>query len=139
VSLRLRLPPAHHLTHTVSLSFSLAFIFYPRRSGAPRYARPALPTPPARSVSLRFNSSGGFNTRTWYPPVPAARHWAALSGAALPRPPSFNDSLTGGKPAWLRALPGLSAANVTFLEEIFRLRLRALMAVDEVVQALGEC
>ncbi|GLI58384.1 hypothetical protein VaNZ11_000009, partial [Volvox africanus] len=92
------------------------------------------PRAPHHSMHYDFTASGAFVSRHWYPPVPAARHWEELSGAALPRPPSFNDPWVSGKPAWLRALDPLTAANVTFLEEIHRLRLRCMRAVDEMVE-----
>ncbi|GLI66959.1 hypothetical protein VaNZ11_011030, partial [Volvox africanus] len=42
-----------------------------------------------------------------------------------------NDPGVSGKPAWLRARDPLTAANVTFLEEIHRVPLRCMRAVDE--------
>ncbi|GLI65711.1 hypothetical protein VaNZ11_009228 [Volvox africanus] len=49
-----------------------------------------------------------------HPPVPAARHWEELSGAALPRPPSFNDP---GSVSWIlwvcRTAPSSSSPATT--------------------------
>ncbi|EFJ49375.1 hypothetical protein VOLCADRAFT_59221, partial [Volvox carteri f. nagariensis] len=104
-------------------------------AGRPFYLQVAPPAP-HHSMHYDFNSSGAFLARHWYPPIPAARHWEELSGAALPRPPSFNDPWVAGKPSWLRSLAPLTSANETFLEEIYRLRLRCMRAVDELVEGI---
>ncbi|KAG2435121.1 hypothetical protein HXX76_007206 [Chlamydomonas incerta] len=104
-------------------------------TGRPFYLQVAPPAP-HHSMHYDFNATGGLRARHWYPPVPADRHWEAFSGAALPRPDSFNPRSLWGKPAWVRGLARLTPGNVTFLEEVFRLRLRSLLAVDEMVEGL---
>ena len=42
------------------------------------------------------------------------------------------------KPAWIRSLPLAQQNNRTYLEEVYRLRLRSLAAVDELIERLGE-
>ncbi|GLI66939.1 hypothetical protein VaNZ11_010980, partial [Volvox africanus] len=131
-----RMYPAQYATDVVAAK-ALAMLRSAAANpgGQPFYLQVAPPAP-HHSMHYDFTASGAFVSRHWYPPVPAARHWEELSGAALPRPPSFNDPWVSGKPAWLRALDPLTAANVTFLEEIHRLRLRCMRAVDEMVEAL---
>lgn len=48
---------------------------------------------------------------------------------------NFNET-DAGKPAFLRALPPLTLANVTYMNHYYRQRLRSLAAVDEMVGAL---
>jgi hypothetical protein len=48
---------------------------------------------------------------------------------------NFNET-DAGKPAFLRVLPPLTLANSTYMNEYYRLRLRSLKAVDEMVDSL---
>ncbi|KXZ41196.1 hypothetical protein GPECTOR_660g786 [Gonium pectorale] len=104
-------------------------------AGRPFYMQVAPPAP-HHSMHYDYAPNGTLAARHWYPPVPAARHWELFSDAALPRPPSFNARDVGGKPVWVRALDRLTPGNLTFLEEVYRLRLRSLRAVDELVDGL---
>jgi N-acetylglucosamine-6-sulfatase len=70
-----------------------------------------------------------------FPYTPAPRHQSAFSSAQLPRPPSFNEADVSDKPPWIRSLSLLSTSQITHLGDVYRLRLRSLLAIDEL---LGE-
>ncbi len=79
------------------------------------------------------------------PHVPAtyAEHHAFEFRYELaPRGPSFNENDVREKPAWVRALPHLSDADIDKLDELQRWRMRSLSSVEDmlttVVQALAE-
>ncbi|KAG2501026.1 hypothetical protein HYH03_000846 [Edaphochlamys debaryana] len=131
-----RMYPAQYITDVLAAKAGAML----RSAAADPRGRPfflqVAPAAPHHSMHYDYASNGSLISRHWYPPVPAARHWEELSGAALPRPPSFNEADLGGRPEWMRALARLSPANETFLEEVFRLRLRSLRAVDELVEGL---
>jgi arylsulfatase A-like enzyme len=71
-------------------------------------------------------------------PIPAPRHATLFDGVAAPRPASFNESNIDDKPAAIRKLPPLTAADVQFIDESYRMRARSLQAVDELVAAVIE-
>ena len=66
----------------------------------------------------------------------AKRHQAAFADATAPRPPSFNEADVSDKPAWIQALPELDDEAIAELDEYYRMRLRTLLAVDELVAVL---
>lgn len=70
------------------------------------------------------------------PATPAPRHANLFADAALPRSPSFNEADTSDKPEWIRNLPQLSEQQIAQLTEHYRLRLRSLAAVDEMIAHL---
>lgn len=70
-----------------------------------------------------------------YPYTPAPRHQTALAGVQLPQPPSFNEADVSDKPSWIQSLPLLSASQIMQLGDVYRARLRSLLAIDEL---LGE-
>ncbi|WIA39128.1 hypothetical protein OEZ86_005260 [Tetradesmus obliquus] len=70
------------------------------------------------------------------PPLPAPRHAKLYAEVNLPLRPNHNEEDVSDKPAWLQAVPRLDAANVTYLNEYYRERLRSLRAVDELVEAV---
>jgi N-acetylglucosamine-6-sulfatase len=70
------------------------------------------------------------------PPLPAPEDetlYAALPGL---RPASFNEADASDKPAWLRAQPLLTASQINGIDNIRRVRLRTLMAVDRSIDGL---
>jgi arylsulfatase A-like enzyme len=70
------------------------------------------------------------------PNEPAPRHASAFPDATAPRYPSFNEADLTDKPGWITVLPELSADQVSEMDELFRRRLRTLLAVDDMVAAL---
>lgn len=68
------------------------------------------------------------------PATPAPRHANAFPGAKAPRVPSFNEDDVSDKPAWVRALPKLSADQIQKIDDLYRHRRQSLLAVDEMVQ-----
>jgi len=79
------------------------------------------------------------------PHVPAKyaeRHGYEFHYELAPRVPSFNESDTREKPAWVLALPRLNDQDIDRLDELQRWRMRSLSSVEDmlsaVVQALGE-
>jgi len=72
------------------------------------------------------------------PATPAPRHEAAFDGAAAPRSPAFNEGDITDKPAWVRSRPPLSPRQIANIDEHFRVRLRSLLAVDELIAMLAD-
>lgn len=72
------------------------------------------------------------------PARPAPRHAALFQDVRAPRTPSWNEEDVRDKPAAVRALAPLTAADVAGIDELYRNRLRSLQAVDEAVAALVE-
>ena len=66
----------------------------------------------------------------------APRHADAFPGVTAPRPPSFNEKETEASqhPRWLRRWPQLTETQIKALDEIYRNRLRSLLAVEETVE-----
>jgi N-acetylglucosamine-6-sulfatase len=76
---------------------------------------------------------------------PAPRHAHVFDAEPLPRPPNFNEADVSDKPPWVRALPSLTASQITDLRRKYRCALESLMSVDEgtrrvvdALQARGE-
>ncbi|PKS08552.1 hypothetical protein jhhlp_004938 [Lomentospora prolificans] len=76
------------------------------------------------------------NAATYFtPPVPAARHAHLFPDAVVPRRSNFNpDFPTGAN--WIRQQPKLTEENVNWNDHYYRSRLRALQAVDELVDSV---
>jgi N-acetylglucosamine-6-sulfatase len=76
------------------------------------------------------------------PPVPAPRHAGTFAHLSAPRPPSFNEADVSDKPPVIQALPLLSGAQITAIDQEYRARIEALQAVDEgierVIQKLAQ-
>ena len=76
------------------------------------------------------------------PATPAPRHANLFAGLHAPRTPSFDEADVSDKPARIRKLPRLSAADIAAIDNLYRRRTQSLQAVDEavaaVVQALEE-
>lgn len=76
------------------------------------------------------------------PAEAAPRHEDMFGEARAPRPPSFNEEDVSDKPEWVREKPVLDEEELEELDELYRGRLRSMMAVDdmigEVVDALRE-
>lgn len=67
------------------------------------------------------------------PPVPADRYKGLFPNATVPRSANFNPKDPSGA-AWVTDLKRLSPENVQYIDEYYRLRLRALQSVDELVE-----
>ena len=70
------------------------------------------------------------------PSTPAPRHEHLFPHAQAPRTPSFNESDVSDKPAYVQSLPLLTDTDIQSIDEQYRLRLRSLQAVDDMVGAL---
>ena len=68
------------------------------------------------------------------PATPAVRHLGLQPGVRVPRTPSFDEADVSDKPQSIRELPRLSAADLAFLDQLYRKRLLTLRAVDELVE-----
>jgi len=68
------------------------------------------------------------------PSTPAPRHADLFPGAQAPRTAAFNEADVTDKPAWVQALPLLTADQIDQIDKLYRHRLQALQAVDELVQ-----
>lgn len=68
-------------------------------------------------------------------PVPAARHAHLFPDVQVPRTPNFNPDHPSGA-NWVRNLPQHNTSSVAYLDHYYRQRLRALQAVDELVEKL---
>jgi arylsulfatase A-like enzyme len=72
-----------------------------------------------------------------HPPAePAPRHAGRYADLALPAPPSLGEADVADKPAWVRALPPLGAADIERMREAKRRSFEALLAVDEAVRRI---
>jgi arylsulfatase A-like enzyme len=98
------------------------------------------PTAPHSDVNIkRTNIEGDFdeNTNVQSPPIPASRHKDLFEVEIVPRTPNFNPDHACGV-SWISRLPKQNQTNVDFNDEWHRNRLRALQAVDEMIDSLVE-
>ena len=70
-------------------------------------------------------------------PIPAERHAHLFPDAIVPRTESFNPEEQNGA-SWINQQPKLTEENVNWNDEFYRDRLRALQAVDELVDGVFE-
>ena len=70
------------------------------------------------------------------PATPYPRHSTLFAGEKTPRPRSFNEQNVSDKPNYVRKLKPLSRDQIASLNELYRNRLRSMMAVDEMVGRL---
>jgi arylsulfatase A-like enzyme len=74
-----------------------------------------------------------------HPPAePAPRHVGRYADLPLPSPPSLGEPDVSDKPAWVRALPPLGAADIEAMREAKRRSFETLLAVDEAVRRIVE-
>jgi len=66
------------------------------------------------------------------PYAPAPRDASLFPGLKAPRPPSF-DVLPTDPPRWLAGHPPLSAKRIARINRVFRLRVQAVQAVDDMI------
>ncbi len=67
------------------------------------------------------------------PATPAPQYADAFSDIPPYRPPSFNEADVSDKPAYIRKLPPLTAADIADIDEIRLDQLRTLLSVDDAV------
>jgi arylsulfatase A-like enzyme len=98
------------------------------------------PTAPHSNVHQREGLiHGNFTEKSnvQSPPVPAERHKHLFSDVVVPRTPHFNPD-NPHSASWISRLPQQNQTNVDFNDHFYRSRLRALQAVDEIVDELFE-
>lgn len=96
------------------------------------------PTAPHSDVNIKHrNIDGNFSedSNVQSPPIPAERHKHLFKDVIVPRTPNFNPDKPGGA-SWISRLPKQNQSNIDFNDLFYRNRLRALQAVDEMVDSL---
>lgn len=70
------------------------------------------------------------------PSLPAPRHANLFTNITAPRNPSYNpsDELQQQKPSWIKRLPPLTPDQLASIDAFYQNRLRALQAVDELLE-----
>ncbi|QKX53241.1 uncharacterized protein TRUGW13939_00317 [Talaromyces rugulosus] len=68
-------------------------------------------------------------------PIPAKRHEHLFENIQVPRTPSFNPEQPSGA-SWVKTLKRQNETNVEYNDHFYRSRLRALQAVDELVDGI---
>ena len=71
------------------------------------------------------------------PATPAERHRGTLSDGA-PRSPAYNEEDVSDKPGWVRDLTPVTGQEGSQIDDLYRERLEATLAVDEMVGSLVE-
>ena len=72
------------------------------------------------------------------PATPAPRHEGTFADARLPRGPSFDEPDVSDKPDWVRDNPHLDQERISPMQDLYRNRLRSMLAVDEMLGRLVE-
>ena len=95
---------------------------------ADAFIRTADPTEP---LFLDFTPYGPHE-----PAEAAPRHLNTFLNLAPYRPPNFNEADVSDKPAYIRAIPPLSASQITREDRIRRKQFQTLLAVDDAVKTI---
>ena len=82
-----------------------------------------------------FDNNVSSHTIQITPPIPAKRHEHLFKDVVVPRTPNFNPEYATGV-SWISRLPRQNHTNIDFNDEFYRNRLRALQAVDEIVDGV---
>jgi N-acetylglucosamine-6-sulfatase len=69
-------------------------------------------------------------------PRPAPRHFGTFAKEPLPRLPSLNEPNVSDKPTLIRNLPPLTQSELRDITDVYRARLAALLAVDDMVERI---
>ncbi|HEX2183007.1 MAG TPA: sulfatase [Rubrobacteraceae bacterium] len=117
-------PESYHLDDVLA-GKALDFVGDRGRGGAPTLFRPEKPF---------FMWLG--TTAPHAPAEPATRHEEALADVSLPRPPSFDEGDVSDKPAWIADNPPLNPEQVARAEQLYLNRVRAMLAVDDMIGRL---
>jgi N-acetylglucosamine-6-sulfatase len=70
------------------------------------------------------------------PATPAERHKGTLSDKAAPRLPSYDEKNVSDKPSWIQDLAPVTEKEGSQIDDRYRERLEATLAVDEMVSSL---
>lgn len=72
------------------------------------------------------------------PSIPAKRHSHLFPTVTAPQTPSYNpsDDVQKQKPTWIKALPLLTQQQLANIDAFYKNRLRALQAVDEMLNSI---
>ncbi|KAI1772928.1 Arylsulphatase [Hypoxylon cercidicola] len=100
----------------------------------------AAPVAPHANVVMEPGAPGGGHARGsayFTEPVPAERHRHLFKDEKVPRTKNFNPDEPSGA-NWIHKLPRQNSTNVYYNDHFYRQRLRALQAVDELVEGLVE-
>ncbi|KAJ2987043.1 hypothetical protein NUW58_g4725 [Xylaria curta] len=93
------------------------------------------PIGPHSNVAVGDLSLGQTHSAVFSEPISAKRHQHLFEGVKVPRTENFNpDHSTGAN--WVLGLPQQNQSNVDYNDHFYRQRLRALQAVDELVEGL---
>lgn len=95
------------------------------------------PNAPHSNVHMNTLIDGNFSegSNSQSPPVAAARHAHLFEDVVVPRTPHFNPENPHGV-SWIEKLPRQNQTNLEFNDHFYRQRLRALQAVDEMIDAV---
>ena len=72
------------------------------------------------------------------PATPAPRHAETFLGVTAPRTLSFNEQDVSDKPLWVRNTPLRTPVQIAQLDALYRKRLQAMLAVEDLVERLLE-
>ena len=70
------------------------------------------------------------------PPAVAERHKGAFADTPLPQPLNFDEEDVLDKPQWLQQYPRLSQQQIDELEQLYRERLRSMLAVEDLLERI---
>jgi N-acetylglucosamine-6-sulfatase len=70
------------------------------------------------------------------PPAVAERYQGAFADTPLPQPLNFNEEDISDKPQWLQQYPRLSQEQIDALEQLYRERLRSMLAVEDLLEQI---
>ena len=70
------------------------------------------------------------------PAVPAPRHAQAFPGLLAPRTPAFDEADVSDKPYAIASNPHLTQEQLDRIDELYRLRVQSMQAVDEMIARL---
>ncbi|KPM43228.1 Arylsulfatase [Neonectria ditissima] len=90
--------------------------------------------PPACHSNVEMEGEGKAGLR-FTAPIPAKRHQDLFKNAHVPRTRNFNPDQPSGA-SWIKYLPRQSQENIQYNDHFHRQRLRALQAVDEIVEGV---
>ncbi|ORZ02888.1 alkaline-phosphatase-like protein, partial [Syncephalastrum racemosum] len=92
-------------------------------------------SPMAPHAQFKYDDKGNLHTES---PIPAARHKHLFKDVKLPRTPNFNPSKLTKTASYWKTFPQRNQTLVDEFDELYRDRLRALQAVDEMIGSLIE-
>jgi len=88
-------------------------------------------TPASQPLFLMYTPFGPHD-----PAVPAATDIGTFASFPLWRPPSYNEADVSDKPAWIRALPKISAAKIPPSDALHQRQVETIQSVDRAVASI---